>query len=110
MNPEKARALIQQGVRRGIERRKELKSFPVAHPVKLEVLFRKVLAGEQAPYIPGVERTSGNTIAFTACDMVEASKSEGVLEIVDPQPEIAFYNNLAMTQSNAGGWPMTHSS
>jgi D-amino peptidase len=81
---EKARALIEQGVERGVERRSELKPYRVAHPVKLDVRFKDVLPTEKVSLIPGVDRTSGNTIVFTAPNMVEASKFEVLLEVLAP--------------------------
>jgi D-amino peptidase len=84
MAPEKAQSLIHDGVKIGIERRKEMKPYRVAHPVKLEIRFNDVLKAELASYLPGVERTSGNTILFTTRDMVGASKFEEVVDSLKP--------------------------
>jgi D-amino peptidase len=81
---EKARALIEQGVQHGVEHRSEQKPFRVARPVRLDVSFKNVLPTEKVSFIPGVERTSGNTVVFTAPNMVEASKFEVLLEELAP--------------------------
>jgi D-amino peptidase len=74
MHPEKTQRLIREGVKRGVERRGELKPFRVAHPVKLEVTFKQTVNAEVVSYLPGVERPRGDTIEFTARDMNEASR------------------------------------
>jgi D-amino peptidase len=80
----KARALIEQGVQRGVQRRAELKPFRMSQPVKLDVRFKDILPTEKVSLIPGVQRTSGNTVVFTAPNMVEASKFEVLLEQLAP--------------------------
>ena len=72
--PEESQRLIREGVRRGVERRAEIRPYKISHPVKLEVRFNQVVIAELASYLPGVERTSGNTIVFTGRDMTEVSK------------------------------------
>ena len=79
----KAQNLIEQGVERGVRRHSELKTYGVAHP-KLEVRFKNVLATEKVSLIPGVDRTSGNTVVFTAPNMAEASRFEVLLEELAP--------------------------
>jgi len=72
--PEESQRLIREGVRRGVERRAEIRPYKISHPVKLEVRFNDVVIAELVSYLPGVERTSGNTIVFTGPDMTEVSK------------------------------------
>ncbi len=72
--PEESQRLIREGVRRGVERRAEIRPYKIHHPVKLEVRFNQVVIAELVSYLPSVERTSGNTIAFTGRDMTEVSK------------------------------------
>ena len=72
--PEESQRLIREGVRRGVERRAEIKPYKISHPVKLEIRFNDVVIAELVSYLPGVERTSGNTIVFTGRDMTEVSK------------------------------------
>ena len=79
MHPEAAQGLIRAGVKRGLERRKELKPYRLSRPVKLEIEFQDIVNAELASYLPGVERPRGNTIVFSARDTVEASK---FLEVV----------------------------
>jgi D-amino peptidase len=82
--PREAQALIREGVKRGVGRRKDLKPFRVTHPIKTEVRFNEIVKAELASYIPGVDRTSGNTIVFTAPDMVAASQFLEAIESLKP--------------------------
>ena len=84
--PEESQRLIREGVRRGVERRAEIKPYKISHPVKLEIRFNDVVTAELVSYLPGVERPSGNTIAFTGRDMTEVSKfMEVVLHLKTPE-------------------------
>jgi D-amino peptidase len=74
MHPEAAQRLIREGVKRGIERRGELKPYRLARPVKLEVTFKQTVNAEVVSYLPGVERPKGDTILFTGRDAIEVSK------------------------------------
>jgi D-amino peptidase len=79
MPPEESQRLIREGVKRGVERRAEIKPYRISHPVKLEVRFNDAVVAEIASYLPGVERPTGNTVIFTGRDMVEVSKFKAVL-------------------------------
>lgn len=79
MPPEESQRLIREGVKRGVERRAEIKPYRISHPVKLEVRFNDAVVAEIASYLPGVERPTGNTVVFTGRDMVEVSKFKAVL-------------------------------
>jgi D-amino peptidase len=79
MPPEESQRLIREGVKRGVERRSDIKPYKIAHPVKLEIRFNDVVIAELASYLPGVERTSGNTIVFTGRDMTEVTKFTAVV-------------------------------
>jgi D-amino peptidase len=72
--PEESQRLIRDGVKRAVERRAEIKPYKISHPVQLEIRFNDVVIAELASYLPGVERTSGNTIVFTGHDMSEVSR------------------------------------
>ncbi len=74
MHPEEAQRLIRAGVKRGIERRAELRPYKLAHPVKLEITFKDTVNAELVSYLPGVERPRGNAVVFTARDMLEAAR------------------------------------
>jgi len=84
IHPEEAQRLIREGVKRGVERRKEIAPFKLTHPVKLEITYKTTVFAEVASYLPGVERIRGNTIAFSARDMIEASKLRAVISLVRP--------------------------
>ena len=74
MHPEEAQRLIRAGVKRGVERRAELKPYRLTHPVKLEITYKDTVNAEIVSYLPGVERPRGNAVVFTARDMLEAAK------------------------------------
>jgi D-amino peptidase len=74
MHPEEAQRLIREGVRRGVERRREIKPYKIAHPVRLQVRFNEIVNAEVVAMLPGVERPAGNVIVFQGRDMVEVSK------------------------------------
>jgi D-amino peptidase len=82
--PGQVQTLIRERVKRGVERRKDLKPFHVAHPVRIEVQFNEIVKAEVASYIPGVSRISGNTIAFTTPDMATASQFLEAIESLKP--------------------------
>lgn len=72
--PEESQRLIREGVRRGVERRAEIRPYRISRPVKLEIRFNDVVIAELVSYLPSVERKNGNTIVFTGRDMTEVSK------------------------------------
>jgi D-amino peptidase len=84
IHPEESQRLIREGVKRGVERRKEISPFKLTRPIKLEVTYKTTVVAEVASYLPGVERIRGNTIAFTARDMIEASKVRAVISLLRP--------------------------
>lgn len=78
--PEEARRLIREGMKRGVERRGELKPYKLPHPVKLEITFKDLVDAEILSFLPGVQRPAGNKDVFIAHDMIEASRfMEGAL-------------------------------
>ena len=74
IHPEEAQKRIREGVRRGVERRAELKPYRIAHPVKLRIRFNSTVTAEVVAMLPGVERPAGNVIVFQGRDMTEVSK------------------------------------
>jgi D-amino peptidase len=74
LSPEEARARIREGVRRGLERVGTAKPFTLAKPIRLEITFKNMINAELLALLPGIERTDGATVAFTAKDIVEVSK------------------------------------
>lgn len=65
MHPQTAQRLIREGVKRGVQRRSEIKPFRLAAPVKLEITFKQTVNAEVVSYLPCVERPTGDTVAFT---------------------------------------------
>ena len=74
IHPEEAQKRIREGVRRGVERRAEIKPYRIAHPVKLRIRYNSTVTAEVVAMLPGVERPAGNVIVFQGKDMVEVSK------------------------------------
>lgn len=74
IHPEEAQRRIAAGVRRGVERRAEIKPWRLTRPVKMEIRFKNVVDAELMSYLPGTERINGNTVVFTARDMIEAAR------------------------------------
>jgi len=83
MNPEAVRRLIREGVRRAVEQRGAMKPYRVPHPVKLEVTFKQPVNAEVVSYLPGVERSKGDTIVFTGRDMSEVARFISAILFVD---------------------------
>lgn len=74
MHPEAAQHLIREGVKRGLERRSEIKAYRLGHPLKLEITFKQTVNAEVISYLPGVERINGDTVAFAGRDINEVSR------------------------------------
>ena len=74
MHPEEAQKLIREGVRRGVERRREIQPYRVAKPVRLQLRFHQVVDAEVVSLLPGMERPSGNVVVFQGRDMVEVAR------------------------------------
>ena len=78
VHPEESQRRIREGVKRGVERRRQLSPYRLARPVKLEMSFKNQVIAELISYLPGVERPRGNTVALTLKDMLEAA---GVIQV-----------------------------
>jgi D-amino peptidase len=74
IHPDEAQKRIREGVRRGVERRKEIKPYRIAHPVTLKIRYNSTVEAEVVAMLPGVERPAGNVVLFRGKDMVEVSK------------------------------------
>ena len=83
MHPEEAQRLIREGVKRGVERRGEIKPYRLSHPVKLEIRFNDSVSAELVSYLPGVERPRGNTIVFTGPDMGVVSRFHEAIDMLN---------------------------
>lgn len=73
ITPQAAAALIQQRVRAGLGRLKELKPYRIQGPVVVDVSFKNYLPAEILAYLPMFERTDSHSVRFRARDMAEAS-------------------------------------
>jgi D-amino peptidase len=83
MHPELAQRMIREGMKRGIERRGQMKPYRLTHPVKLQLTFKDLIDAEHTAFFPGVERMNGTTVTYTVRDMVEAQRfMEAVLHPV----------------------------
>jgi D-amino peptidase len=74
MHPELAQRMIREGVKRGIERRGQMKPYRLTHPVKLQLTLKDLVDAEHTAFFPGVERVSGTTVTYTVRDMVEGQR------------------------------------
>jgi D-amino peptidase len=74
LHPEECQRLIREGVKRGVEKRRQLKPYRLSRPVKLEVTFKNTVQAEVVSYFQGVDRPRGNVIVYTAHDMLDASR------------------------------------
>jgi D-amino peptidase len=74
MSPQKAQELIRADVRKAIEGRGEIKPYRMTRPISLQIRFKDPITAELVSYLPAVQRPAGDTIVFSARDMIEASK------------------------------------
>ena len=65
IHPSKARQLIYEGVKRGLERRLTIKPLKISDPLTMEIDFKDSNCADTAELIPGVVRISPRTISFT---------------------------------------------
>ena len=85
VHPEVAQKMIREGVRRGVERRREISPYRVARPVQLRIRFNDIVNAEVVAMLPGVERPAGNVIVFQGRDMVEVSKFFEAISMIRAQ-------------------------
>ena len=71
---QRAREMIREGVRRGIENRSSMPVYKVTSPVKLEIEFLSSGRADQPSLIPGVIRVSGREVSYTGQDFIEVFK------------------------------------
>jgi D-amino peptidase len=74
MTPAAAQTLIQDKVKAGVARRRELGPYILRKPVRLDVSFKHYRPAEILSYLSIVERTGSHSIRFTGRDIVEVSK------------------------------------
>lgn len=84
LTPDAAQKLIRQQAKAALERRGQVKSYPVTRPITLEVSFKNYRPVELLAYLPGVERIDSHTVRFVARDMREVSKLLEFVTSYDP--------------------------
>lgn len=73
VHPDESQRRIRDGVKRGIERRRQIQAYKLTRPVNLEMSFKNQVMAEVISYLPGVKRPRGNTITVATKDMIEAA-------------------------------------
>lgn len=68
VSPERARELIRDGARAGIERRAQARPYTFAAPIELQLDFVYTHNADFAELIPGFERIGGRTVRFVHDD------------------------------------------
>jgi len=71
LTPKASQKKIKAGAKRALQHLPEMKPHLLEKPIRLEVDFMKPYAAFVAENIPGVERVSGRTLAYTGADMIE---------------------------------------
>lgn len=84
LTPDAAQKLIRQQAKTALERRDQMKPYPVTRPIALEVSFKNYRPVELLAYLPGVERIDSHTVRFVARDMREVSKLLEFVTNYDP--------------------------
>lgn len=65
LSPQKARALIKEGVIKGLARKDMIKPLHLTEPIEMEIDFRDAHAADAAELIPGIKRLSPRTVSYT---------------------------------------------
>jgi D-amino peptidase len=74
LTPEAGQALIRRAVEAGVRKRATIRPTPVRGPVRVTLSLKHYTPVEVLSYLPFFTRVDSHTIAFTARDMVEASR------------------------------------
>jgi D-amino peptidase len=72
LHPEKARALITDGVKKAIQHMSDIPPHKVSKPVTFTIRFTDAKRADAASFIPTTERLDGKTIKLTAADYIKA--------------------------------------
>lgn len=72
VHPEQAREMIYGGVRRGLERRGEIRPFRLDAPVTVDVEVASTAGADQLLFVPGTERVGDTRIRYVAPDVPSA--------------------------------------
>lgn len=71
MHPQRSREAIEEGMKRALGRRSEMRLFELTSPVKADLTFKYSSMADAASRIPGVERLSDITIRITGADAAQ---------------------------------------
>ena len=66
--------MIRDGVKRGVERRGEIRPFRLDRPVRLELRWEDPVMTEILVLMRGVRRVDGQTVAFEGPDMLDVAR------------------------------------
>jgi D-amino peptidase len=69
-----ARALLEDGARTALRQKDRIQPFRLTAPYRVAVTFQTSAKAEPGEWLPGVTRTDGRTLSFTANDAVEGFK------------------------------------
>ncbi len=81
---EEARRLIREGVKRGVERRGEIRPFRLSRPVRLELRWEDPVMTEVLVLMHGVRRVDGQTVVFEGADMLDVARFYEVVHHIRP--------------------------
>ena len=74
MIPSVAAELIHQRAKVAVQRRAEMKPYPMTRPITLDVAMKNYRPVELLGYLPNVQRIDSHTVRFVGKDMIEISK------------------------------------
>jgi D-amino peptidase len=69
-----ARTLLEDGARIALRQKDRIQPFRLSSPYRFAVTFQSSAKAEPGEWLPGVTRTDGRTLSFTANDAVEGFK------------------------------------
>lgn len=72
VHPERAREMIEDGVRRGVERRDQIEPLALERPVTVEIEVASTEGVDQLLFVPGMERMGPRTVRYEAPDVPSA--------------------------------------
>jgi len=72
IHPERAREMIYEGVRRGIDRRDEIPPLRLETPVRVDVEVASTEGVDRLLFVPGMERTGARTVGAQSPDVPSA--------------------------------------
>ena len=82
-SPDESQRRIREGVKRGLDRRQQIRPYRLQRPIKLEIAFKDQVKAELIAYLPGVDRPKGNTILLSTKDMIETARYMQVFDFIN---------------------------